>query len=274
MKSCDKYLEMMSLMLDGELQEPQKTELYAHVEDCAECRRSLELFTALSLDLEPVEPPEGFAADVMSAIRSGAVTMEQPETHSMPKRVFNIRSVWRYAALAACLALCLWAGSQAFSLRGAKPADMDEPQPATFGMVGVITDTPPATPESRSSMPTDAGSQDGLPNVALTPYSDTDYSAGSELLDGAELISEAGTVAVTDEDAVEELVALLQAADAATAPESASDYRLRFEDGSLPVLEIWFSGEEIICRTADTGECFRAQGDASALRGLIARLAE
>ena len=46
MSECDRYLEMISQMLDGELPEPQKTELLAHLDGCANCRRVYDAFNA------------------------------------------------------------------------------------------------------------------------------------------------------------------------------------------------------------------------------------
>ena len=39
MSHCDKYMEMASLYVDGELSEDDLPELLTHLESCAECRR-------------------------------------------------------------------------------------------------------------------------------------------------------------------------------------------------------------------------------------------
>ena len=70
MSECDRYLEMISQLVDGELPEPQKTELLAHLDGCANCRRVYDAFNAISLSLGETAAPEGFAEGVMAAVRT------------------------------------------------------------------------------------------------------------------------------------------------------------------------------------------------------------
>lgn len=72
MSECDRYLEMISQLVDGELLEPQKTELLAHLNGCANCRRVYDAFNAISLSLGETAAPEGFAEGVMAAVRTRA----------------------------------------------------------------------------------------------------------------------------------------------------------------------------------------------------------
>ena len=73
MSECDKYQEMISQMLDGELPEPHKTELVKHLGCCPDCRRVYDAFSAISLSLGETAAPEGFAGDVMAAVRTQGV---------------------------------------------------------------------------------------------------------------------------------------------------------------------------------------------------------
>lgn len=103
MADCEKYIEMISSMVDGELSPEQEAELRAHIETCPDCRRVFDAFSnissALSDDLE--EPPEALAKGVMFRIRgiSGG---------KRPRRfIFG-----RFTAIAACIALLLIAGAK------------------------------------------------------------------------------------------------------------------------------------------------------------------
>ncbi|MFR3291290.1 MAG: anti-sigma factor family protein [Lachnospiraceae bacterium] len=57
MSECDKYQEMISQMLDGELPEPHKTELVKHLGCCPDCRRVYDAFSAISLSLGETAAP-------------------------------------------------------------------------------------------------------------------------------------------------------------------------------------------------------------------------
>ena len=70
MSHCDKYMEMASLYVDGELSEDDLPELLTHLESCAECRRYYEAYKAVSGALDETPAPEGFAASVMSGVRA------------------------------------------------------------------------------------------------------------------------------------------------------------------------------------------------------------
>ena len=69
MSECDKYQEMISQMLDGELPEPHKTELVKHLGCCPDCRRVYDAFSAISLSLGETAAPEGFAGKKVLAVR-------------------------------------------------------------------------------------------------------------------------------------------------------------------------------------------------------------
>lgn len=103
MKGCDDYLFDYSLMLDGELPEPQKTELMRHLASCAECAEKCAAMDEASHFLETdITPPAGFADGVMAAIKDGNVIPAPVAEARSPRRR------WRaVAALAACLAVVL-----------------------------------------------------------------------------------------------------------------------------------------------------------------------
>ena len=69
MSRCDKYMEMASAHLDGELSREETRELLEHLEQCAECRRFYETIKMFSDETGVSEAPEGFAEGVMNALR-------------------------------------------------------------------------------------------------------------------------------------------------------------------------------------------------------------
>ena len=115
MTECSLYQELISRMLDGDLSESENERLHAHISECADCRRVLDAFTMLrdsmAEDLE--EPPAGFADAVMEQVR------HEPVSIAKKRRL----PVARYLALAACLAIVVFAASR-FDLFKGKGAQM------------------------------------------------------------------------------------------------------------------------------------------------------
>ena len=69
MRECGEYQELISLMLDGELTEPQKTGLLRHLEQCEDCRRVYSAFKAISLSLSQEEEAPASLAGTCAKIR-------------------------------------------------------------------------------------------------------------------------------------------------------------------------------------------------------------
>ena len=100
MTDCEKYIEMMSAMIDGELSQEQEAELHAHIEQCADCGKVYEAFKGISgaLSEELATPPEALVKGVMYKI-------------GVQKRASRRFSFGKFTALAACLALILLGAS-------------------------------------------------------------------------------------------------------------------------------------------------------------------
>lgn len=98
MNECEKYQEMISAMLDGELGPAESEQLIAHMSSCAGCRELYELLSAVSGDSawELPEPPEGLHEHIMSGVKAHAVRQRSGA------RVQRLRPL---AATAACLVL-------------------------------------------------------------------------------------------------------------------------------------------------------------------------
>jgi len=71
MKNCDEYLEKISCLIDGELQDSEKQDVLDHIAMCETCRSFYETFGAASLEFEgnEIDVPDGFTRSVMAEIK-------------------------------------------------------------------------------------------------------------------------------------------------------------------------------------------------------------
>ena len=70
---CDKYLERLSVWLDGALTQEEERELSEHLARCPSCWEMREQLSALRDgfgELEESEAPEGFTQGVMERVRA------------------------------------------------------------------------------------------------------------------------------------------------------------------------------------------------------------
>ena len=103
--NCNEIRELISCMLDHELNAEDSAVVAEHLAECPECMRAFEAFHTISLSLEELEDvPAGFTEDVMSRIHGSAKPKENP-------RRFGIFRFAALAATAACLALVMMAGT-------------------------------------------------------------------------------------------------------------------------------------------------------------------
>lgn len=124
MSGCEKYQELISRLIDEDLDEKEHAELTAHLKNCKECALMVSAFTglsaALSSDLEEV--PEALHENMMAAVRRSHMAAQN-------RRKF-VKRVKKYS-VAACLALIVLVAAGAGKLFGARFAksamDMDTP---------------------------------------------------------------------------------------------------------------------------------------------------
>ena len=111
MRDCDKYVEMISQMIDGELSPEQEAELRTHIDTCGECAKVYDAFMGISdvLGDDLIAPPETLAKGIMYKINL------QKKGGAGRRFAFG-----RYTALAACLALALFGASHFGLLDGLK----------------------------------------------------------------------------------------------------------------------------------------------------------
>lgn len=155
--ACQRYYELISQRLDGELTEDEQQELESHLVVCPSCRALDQQLSGLHedfFDLEEVAAPEGFAQGVMDRIR-----MEES------KKVIPLfrRPQFKAAAgLAACLVLCAGLyGAGQLNLPGqnvtAQSAGTTAEQPQ---------DTLPQYKASQEDLPSGSATNEDVPDVA------------------------------------------------------------------------------------------------------------
>lgn len=103
MDSCRDNIEAISMLLDGELDEAQASELRTHIDQCQSCKKVYDAFSAISNSLgeDLAEPPEMLSKGIMFKIG----IMEKGGA----KRRF---AFGRFTAIAACLVLILFSAGR------------------------------------------------------------------------------------------------------------------------------------------------------------------
>ena len=93
MGNCEAMQELLSRMLDEDLDAHEQRELAEHLKNCPDCRAMYEAFSALSGQLRSdlVEPPESLRENVMAEIRREQIRKKN-------------RRPWRYALAVAAMA--------------------------------------------------------------------------------------------------------------------------------------------------------------------------
>jgi len=127
MTVCEKYQELISGMLDGELTEAEYTAVQAHIALCDRCRAMYEAFMELDAVLaEAEEVPAALHENIMTGVKSAAVAK---------KRSGKIYYFRRAAAAAACLVLVVGAAFAAKELVPGR-SEMDAAAPGAMVPTG------------------------------------------------------------------------------------------------------------------------------------------
>jgi len=181
---CERYLELLSLRLDGELTAGEERELEEHLSGCPACRAAEAQLAALQAafdGLEETAAPEGFAQGVMDHIRAEE---QDKKVIPLPKRP-QFRAL---AGLAACAVLAVGLYG---AFRPQQGAGEDTIQPRSFSQEAASAGTASAA----------AGAEDSR----ITAYSDeqasregAEYSLGAAQKSTPELYAGAAAGSVSD----------------------------------------------------------------------------
>lgn len=111
---CSKYSLLISAYIDGELTREEELELKAHLSQCEECRKTLELMSEIhntAGDLQASAPAD-FAASVMRSVTA----------HEKSQKRFSFAN-FKFTAIAAAVVLLVLAASR---LPAFEPATVEE----------------------------------------------------------------------------------------------------------------------------------------------------
>ena len=105
MNMCEYYQELISRMLDDELNNQERKVLAEHLSVCEECAAVYSAFSMLSDTVanDLVEPPEELAEDIMAHIRR-AEMRKRNQREQRAKRAAS-RQIRNIVAAAACVAV-------------------------------------------------------------------------------------------------------------------------------------------------------------------------
>lgn len=282
MSPCEKYLEMISAMIDGQLDDTDRAELMAHVLECDNCRRALDAFSAIAEDMKQLAPvPEGFAAGVMGSI-------------GKPKK--KIIHWQRYAAMAACLVLVCVAGLRALPGHEGKVTAMGSMKSAVFTSAAQEAEAPgnaapqASVPESAAAkMPEPMPEAECAPAEQIMdqagssfeyvsePVSDADYTM--EAVDGVVLnslnftqlsLNSRGESYEATGDEAKYLLSNLNYGHEAEVPAYVPDHTIELATGEI--VELWETEDGFICRI--DGLTFAPAGQSEVISDIIQDMTE
>lgn len=100
--NCEKYQELISCLIDGEITPEERAELEKHIASCPECKAMYEDFSALSdmMDDSMAQVPDSLHEKIMSGVKSTAAKK------SKKPLIIRLRP---YMAAAACLVVAVGA---------------------------------------------------------------------------------------------------------------------------------------------------------------------
>ena len=262
MNRCDKYMEEVSLLLDGELPESGKAELLEHLKTCGECRKYCELMKSVSDTLEIVPAPEGFSRNVMAAV--GEAAAKNDKRAAPRRRKLRRSTALKFAAMAACLALMAAAGAKLISPAANAPGAQAEGTAA--GFVRTESELEPGSAEPAQA--------NGDWDVVDRDFDEEDFEDGSpassdDCTGGIESVTVMAGNVVThmdDSESIAELAAILSYGSTASGlPGEQADYLLELEcaEGERSI-SVYADGEELVC-AADSGAVWVAAGTAGEL---------
>lgn len=290
MSECDRYLEMISQLVDDELPEPQKTGLFKHLDSCVNCRRVYDAFNAISLSLGETAVPEDFAEGVMAAVRTQG-------GHGSSRAKKPGKSPVRYLALAACICLAVLATVRLALPSESMGAAAGEPQPAQFGVAAAPGELDPRAADSEedgqaadSALPEDgASNKDFIPeeqpaeSETPAPANDgvdetapevngasveqfgadsTGVSLDAEQITSIEISCADGSSTITDSSNISLIAELLspsgQAQDTTALDEVYCSVSIYYTEGSAE-LNVYVSGNVLVCEGSE-GTVYSAVG--------------
>ena len=204
MRNHEEYKELLSALLDSELDEAARAEVLAHLETCDECRTYFAELTAMHDalgDQEEIDVPAGFARGVLLRLH------EESEPRAWAAKEPGKRTAWRrWTALAACAAVVVLAVTALPNIRmgGAAPASGSSSSSVQYA--GASADSAPA-----ELYAADTTADSAAPEAPMLAES-------KQMLDGGTPAAGAAMAEIAEEEAPAEFTT-----NTAAAPEAAYD---------------------------------------------------
>ena len=92
MNECEKYQEMISAMLDGELTEAEKADVMAHIAVCGECSAMYAAFSAIGGAMEADDVPDTLHHGIMQKVNAAA------KAKQTQRKIIRLRPILTAAA--------------------------------------------------------------------------------------------------------------------------------------------------------------------------------
>jgi len=181
MTDCEKHQILISSYIDGELTVLQETELNEHLDSCESCRALLEIYESISdtSDDNLESPPAELLSGVMTGIE---------KTRSGRKRVQTRRFIGAFVAIAACIALVVYAApnlSNIFMSSNKAESDMAVPNEAMppamdSGYDGYESESATSSNSGGAAADTITEGEAATEAPQAAPPSDGEYEKGNE----------------------------------------------------------------------------------------------
>lgn len=264
MSGCENYQEMISRLLDGELEAAEEAALAEHLKTCPGCAALYVAFSGLSetLSQDLEEPPERIRENVMAEIRRSELAKRNKRRLSRPVRGLLVTAACLVLVVGAAYAAAPSLQKSAATVQraggaiagyerdavitqeawpeSALEADAPAPEPESPPAYGAAPQpaAAPAPQESasqRAPAPADAGAaaEDGAAQGA-----DILYAAPEENLATGETVVAASYVELWGENRQEELSALLKGQIKETALEDAPMMAMALPGLGEPVMDV------------------------------------
>ena len=157
MRECEYYEELISRLVDSELNKNEYDALWMHIKNCSRCNAMYAVFNAMSdiISDDTAELPEGLHENIMAGVRRSDIVKKNRFKLSRPVR--------NALAAAACAVFVL------FAARGLSPADRAKDVALSGEEAAVMQSTAPAA-ESAEALPAEtAAPEAAAPSPAAVP---------------------------------------------------------------------------------------------------------
>lgn len=270
MSGCEKYQELISRLIDDELDFEERSVLAEHLKSCRECTALYSLFSGLSDSLsEQEEPPEQLHENIMAEIRRSEIKKKNRKVLSKQSRSIMAAAACFVLLIGASFGLrpLIRAGASApmYNMSAADeavPQAPAAPQPAQYGVGGMQAEPAEASDEySRSGEATVIIEDQPAESVLVNS---SDFPAAEDELPTYVIDGDGHTqyFELTEAGEWEELTALFagKRSDISSSELSAPDYIITVDEGAESrQLNVFVFGDKLYYVDPYTGSIYLAE---------------